>query len=127
MRILYQARCIVVILIALIAAGCASKDVAHVESIAGAESAIKQARDSNATIYAPLELKLAEEKLNAAKAEVAKEEFLKAKYLADEALMDARLAEAKSLSERAKKQAQEMRDSIETLRREIERTQKQKQ
>ena len=127
MKVLSRVVSITIILMTLIAAGCAAKDVAHVESIAGAESAINQAQDSKATIYAPLELKLAEEKLNAAKAEVAKEEFLKAEYLADEALMDARLAEAKSLSGKAKKQAQEMRDSIETLRREIERTQKQKQ
>lgn len=105
--------------------GCASKGVAHVESIAGAGLAIQEAKDNNATTYAPLELRIAEDKLIAAKAAAEKEEFLKAKRLADESMMDAKLAGAQSLSEKAKKQAQEMRDSIDTLRREIERTQMQ--
>ncbi|MEW6054080.1 MAG: DUF4398 domain-containing protein [Nitrospirota bacterium] len=95
------------------------------ESIAGAGLAIREAKDNNATTYAPLALRIAEDKLIAAKAAAEKEEFLKAKRLADEAMMDAKLAGAQSLSEKAKKQAQEMRDSIDTLRREIERTQMQ--
>jgi len=37
--------------------------------------------------------------------------------------VDAQLAEAQSRSEKAKKVAQEMRDNIETLRHEIERSQ----
>jgi len=116
-----------VIVAAVSVAGCASKGVAPVESITGAELVIKEARESNAEMNAPLELKFAEDKLAAAKAAVAKEEFIEAKRLADEALMDARLAEAKSLSVKAKKQAQEMRDAIETLRHEIDRLQPQKQ
>lgn len=82
MKTLCRATCFAVILIAMIAAvGCASKGVAPVGSIAGAELAIKGARDSNAIIHAPLELKLAEDGLTAAKAAVEKEEFLKAKRL----------------------------------------------
>lgn len=108
-------------------AACASKGVAPVESITGAELVIKEARQSNAEMNAPLELKFAEDKLAAAKAAVIREEFMEAKRLADEALLDARLAEAKSLSVKAKKQAQEMRDTIETLRHEIDRIQPQKQ
>lgn len=127
MKALYKATSITMILIAMFAFGCAAKSVAHVESIAGAESAIKEAQNSNATIHAPLELRLAEDKLAAARTAAEKDDILKAKRLADEALMDARLAEAKSLSEKAKKQAQEMRDNVETLRHEIERTQMQKQ
>ena len=91
------------------------------ESIAGAESAIKQAQDSGAETNAPLQLKIAEDKLAAAKGAAAKEDFLNAKRLADEALVDAKLAEAESLSEKAKKQSREMRESIETLRQELER------
>lgn len=118
---------IAVILAAVSAAGCASKGVAPVESMTSAELVIKEARDNNAGINAPLELKFAEDKLAAAKAAVTKEEFLQAKRLADEALVDAKLAEAKSLSVKAKKQAQEMRDTIDTLRHEIDRIQSQKQ
>jgi|WetSurMetagenome_2_1015567.scaffolds.fasta_scaffold102524_1 hypothetical protein len=127
MKMLYQAASIAVVVIAALSpAGCASK-VAPVENITGAELVIKVAKDGNAAIHAPLELKLAEDKLSAARAAVDKEEFLQAKRLADEALMDAKLAETKALSVKAKKQALEMRDAVETLRREIERTQMQKQ
>ena len=106
--------------------GCATK-VAPVESISNAEMAIKAAQESNATIHAPAEIKLAEEKLNNAKAAVEKGEFELAKRLAEQALVDAKLAETKSLSQKAKKMAQEMQDSINTLKREIERSQKLKQ
>ena len=101
--------------------GCAAK-VAPVENITSAEMAIKAAESSNAGVNAPLELKLATEKLNKAKAAIQKEEFEEARRLADEALFDAKLAEAKSQSEKAKKVTQELRDSIQTLRQEIERS-----
>jgi hypothetical protein len=114
---------ITAVLIAIISSGCATRNVAYVESIAGAESAIKEARNSTATIHAPLDLKLAEDKLSEANAAVKKEKFVEAKQLADEALVDAKLAEAKSLSEKAKKRAQEMRDSVEALRQEVQRKQ----
>ena len=126
MKMLYQAASIAAVVIALSAAGCASK-VAPVESMTGAELVIKVAKDGNAAINAPLELKLAEDKLSAARAAVDREEFTQAKRLADEAFMDAKLAETKALSVKAKKQAQEMRDTVEMLRGEIERTQRQKQ
>lgn len=124
MKTFYQASGIAVILAALVLAGCASKGVAPVESITGAELAVRSAAEGNATVHAPLELRIAEDKLNAAKQAVATEEYEKAKRLADEALVNARLAEEKSRAEKAKKSAEEMRESIETLRREIERAQK---
>lgn len=108
-----------------IVGGCAAK-TAPVESITGAEIAVKAAHEKNAANYAPLELKIAEDKLNDAKTAVQKEDFDEARRLAEEAMADARLAEAKALSEKSKKLAQDMKNSIETLRREIERTQKQK-
>ena len=101
--------------------GCAAK-VAPVENISSAEMAIKEAESSNAGVNAPLELKLATEKLSQAKAAMQKEEFEEARRLADEALLDAKLAEGKSRSEKAKKATQELRDSIQTLRQEIERS-----
>jgi hypothetical protein len=102
--------------------GCASK-VAPVENITSAEMAIMAAQESNASVHAPLELRVAADKLNQAKAAMEQEEFDKAQRLADEAAVDAQLAEARSRSEKAKKVAQEMRDNIETLRHEIERSQ----
>jgi hypothetical protein len=127
MKGLYQRMGITVIMLAICMAGCVSGGGEPVESITSAELVIKVAKENNATVNAPLELKLAEEKLSAARIAVQKEEFLQAKRLAEEALVDAKLAETKSLSAKAKKQTQEMRGAIETLRQEIERTQKQKQ
>ena len=103
--------------------GCASK-VAPVENITSAEMAIMVAQESNASVHAPLELKIAADKLKQAKAAMELEEFDKAQRLADEATVDAQLAEARSRSEKSKKVAQEIRDNIETLRHEIERSQK---
>ncbi len=116
----------VLICVLITAVGCASKGTGHIESIASAELGIKIAKDSNATINAPLELKFAEDKLSAARIAATREDFVTAKRLADEALVDAKLAESKSITIKAKKQAQEMRDAIDTLRKEIDRTQMQK-
>lgn len=102
--------------------GCASK-TAPIENITSAEMAITVAQSSNAAVNDPLDLKIATDKLNQAKAAVTQEEFEKARRLADEAAVDAKLAEVKSLSEQAKKVAKELRDNIETLRREVERQQ----
>jgi len=118
---------IAVIMTAVGTTGCATKAVSPFESMTSADLVIKEAKDNNATVNAPLELRFAEDKLTAARAAVSKEEFMKAKRFADEALIDAKLAEAKSLSVKAKKQALEMRDTIETLRREIDRIQSQNQ
>lgn len=106
----------------LFAIGCAAK-VAPIEDISRAEMAIKEAQESNGEMYAPLELRLAEDKFSQAKKAMAEEEYDTAKRFADEALMDAKLAEAKSLSAKARKLSKEMSDSIETLRREIQRLQ----
>jgi PBP1b-binding outer membrane lipoprotein LpoB len=124
--IVQQLTGIMIVFSMFILSGCAAK-VAPVESIANAEMAVKVAQERNASTFAPLELKIAEDKLNGARTALQKEEFDKAQWLSEEALMDARLAEAKALSEKAKKLAQDMRNSIETLRHEIERTQKMKQ
>ena len=113
----------VTVICVLFVFGCASKGIEPIENISDAETAVEIAKESNAMIHAPLELRLAEEKLNSAQAAIEQEEFVKAQRLADEALMDAKLAEAKSLSEKAKKRVQEVRESVNTLRRELERTQ----
>lgn len=112
----------VILFFFILIGGCASPGVPPVEKISTVEKAIQEARESNATVSAPLELRHAEDKLNEAKAAMKEEEFEKARRLADEALLDAKLAEATARSEKAKKTTQEMRDNIDTLRREVERT-----
>jgi hypothetical protein len=108
----------------LLLAGCAAKVAPPVENIANAELTIKEAEEGNAALYAPLELKIAEEKLEAAKQAMENEEYIKAKRLADEALIDAKLAAVKSQTKEARKMAEETRENVESLREEIEWSQK---
>lgn len=103
-------------------AGCASTEPVPTSAMSNAESAIKIARDSNAIVNAPLELRLAEDKLKAAKAALSAEDHDKARRMSEQALMDAKLAEAKSQSEKAKRGAREMQESIESLRQELNRS-----
>jgi hypothetical protein len=95
-----------------------------VEKLANAETAVMQARQSNAITYAPLELKLAEDKLKQAKDLINEDEYEKAVLLLDEAYMDARLAYERAQSIQAKNQAKELNESINALRQEIERMNK---
>ena len=99
--------------------GCGG--VAPTGKMAKLDASITSAREAEAISYAPLELKFAEDKFNKAQKAVEEEEYNRANRLADEALLDARLAEEKALSAKAQKEAQEMRESIDTLRREVQR------
>ena len=100
--------------------GCASKGVIPSENLSKAETAIQSARTTEARTYAPLDLRIAEDKLAEAQAAVRREDYDGARRLADEALVNAELAEKKAESEKAKRAAQEMRESIETLRRAVQ-------
>ncbi len=108
---------------ALFLAACASGGQPPVEQLSNVEMTIARARQNEADKYAPLDLRLAEEKLAEARRAVAEENYDKARRKADEALADARLAEARAQSERARKLSVEMEQSIDTLRREIDRKQ----
>lgn len=106
-----------------LAVGCAG--VAPVGKMAKLDSQIASARKAEAIVYAPLELRFAEDKYKMAQTAIQNEEFEKANLLADEALLDAKLAQEKALSAQAEKEAQKMRASIEALRSELQRIQRQ--
>lgn len=97
--------------------------VAPVEKMVQLEAGITTARQAEAIVYAPLELKFAEDKYRLAQAAMEDKEYDLARLLADEALLDARLAEVKALSAKAEKEAEALRESIETLRSELSRRQ----
>jgi hypothetical protein len=101
----------------LFLAGCASEK--PVRSMTNAETSLQRAREARAIDYAPLELRLAEEKLQAARQAMDKKEYKQARSLAEEAQAHAQLAEAEARSGQSQKVAQEMRQSIETLRSEL--------
>jgi hypothetical protein len=92
------------------------------DSVAAADLAVRQANKSKAPQYSPLELRRAMDKLDEAKRAMDKEEYIRARRLAEEALVDAQLAEAKAASEDARRTASDVRQSLETLRREAQRS-----
>ena len=108
----------IIFLVSIIPA-CAG--VAPMEKMVKLESQIANARQAEAIVYSPLELKFAEDKYELAQDAIENKKYDVARQLADEALLDAQFAEIKALSVRAEKEAQEMRESIETLRSELNR------
>jgi len=109
---------------AFLLVACAGNAVPPVKEISTVEKELSVARGSDAEIYAPLELRYAEDKLRDAKSALAREEYDKARQLTEEASINAKLAEAKASAEKEKKLVQETKDNIDILRKEIERVQK---
>ena len=109
------------VLTVLSVAGCSTVGPPK-DSVAAAELAVQQANKSKAPQYSPLELRMAADKLEEAKRAMNKKEYTLARRLAEEALVDAQVAEAKTASEDARRAANDMRENIETLRREAERS-----
>ena len=112
--------CVTIAIVFGLVLGCASKGLIPSENLRRAEAAIQSAQSTEARTFAPLELRLAEDKLAEAKNAVGREDYDEGRRLADEALVNAQLAEKKADSERAKIAAQEMRDTIESLRKAVQ-------
>ena len=115
------------VIILLLSMMCACAGVAPIEKMAKLDSQIESARQAEAIVHAPLELKFAEDKYKMAEAAIEDGKYERASRLADEALLDAQLAEEKALSVQAEQEVQELRESIEALRSELMRIQKQYQ
>ncbi|QBQ55029.1 DUF4398 domain-containing protein [Nitrosococcus wardiae] len=98
--------------------GCASVPPPRKE-MAEATLIVSEAQETEAPQYAPVELRTARNKLSAAESAMAEEDYKKARRLAEQALVDAQLAEAKSQAEIQRQQVEELRKSIEMLRREL--------
>ena len=116
--------CVLLILV-MLSGACAG--IAPTGKMANLEYAINDAHKADASTYAPLELRFAEDKYQAAKKAIADEEYEQAERLIDQALLDAQLAQEKALSAKAEKDAYEMRQSIEALQGEAERIKKRQQ
>lgn len=116
---------------ALVAAGCAVVFMAGcastpppTEQMAVSKSAIANALSAGGSEYAPVEMRIAQEKMDRASRAMAKEDYEVARSLAAEAQADARLAEKKADSARARKAAVVMQEDIRVLREEINRNSK---
>jgi hypothetical protein len=89
--------------------------------VSQAESAVERASLGEAPQYAPLELRLAREKLTEARDKLANEEYDDARRLAEKAIVDARLAEVKAEAATARATADDLQQGVETIRSEAER------
>ena len=108
---------------AVIIGGCAST-APPTEQMAVSKSAIANAVSAGGSEYAPVEMRLAQEKMDRASRAMAREDYEIARALAEEAQADARLAEKKADSAKARKAAVVMQDDIHALREEINRNSK---
>lgn len=102
---------------AFLLGGCAGHP--PTEKIAAAEQSFNQANSDEGDRYAPLEMRVAQDKLNQAKAEMDDDDYEGAAALADEAMINAKLASAKVDSARATMRLEELKKTINSLRNEI--------
>ncbi|MEN6617651.1 MAG: DUF4398 domain-containing protein [Syntrophorhabdus sp.] len=100
----------------IIFSGCSSNNVKSIDSLARAEAAVDSAQKAEAWTYAPLEMKIAQDKIAEARTAAHKDRDIKASRLADQAAVDARLAEKKADAEKARRASRQMRDTINALR-----------
>lgn len=107
---------------ALAVGGCASSAPRPANTaLTQAETAVSLAQQNNAAEFAALELRLAQENLEKARAAIQREEYDDAQRLAEQALADAQFAQAKAQAEAARKASDDVRESVETLKREVAR------
>ena len=114
---------IIIVLSLPIASGCAKKFTREtsITKMSECEKAIGVAKEINASIDAPDELKVAIEKLTTAKKALEREDYEMTTRLAEQATIDADYARVKAISEKAKRAKEEMRENVNTLRHEGER------
>jgi hypothetical protein len=103
----------------LLMSGCTTFATLPREKILLGEKALTDAKESNASLNAPVEFKAAEDKLAEAKAAFSKKDYDKAARLAEQVSVDADYARAKGTSDKANKKAEELRQNIKKLRQEI--------
>jgi hypothetical protein len=89
--------------------------------VANADLALRKAEAVNAAEVAPLDARLAREKLESARLALQRERYLEARRDAEQAEVDALVAEARARSARVQAAEQEIRRDLEALRAEAER------
>ena len=107
--------------IAALLAGCASSSPPPTEQLAFANAAVNEARSAGAPESSPVEMRLAQDKLDRANQAMGAREYDSARALAEEAEVDAKLAAAKTRSTKAERAVAELREGIRVLQEEINR------
>lgn len=108
-------------LIGAMLVGCSGVPVPK-EQLAVSQSALNEATRSGAPEHAPAELRAAREKMDRASQAVKDHDYELARRMAEQAEVDARLAQAKANSERARLAAEQVQQSLEILRQELNTT-----
>jgi hypothetical protein len=103
-------------------AGCSSTPV-PTDEVALSKSAVQTAIAAGGSEFAAVELKTAQDKVEAAEKAIDDDDNLKAKHLAEAATVDAKLAENKALAAKAEKSLSESRDGQRVLLEEVQRQQ----
>lgn len=110
-----------VILGLTLAAGCATSSIPSAQKISQGDRAISDALLGNASVSAPDELKIAEEKLARARQAQANRDYEEAIRLAEQASVDADYARARANLEKAKRAVGEIEKRTKALREEARR------
>lgn len=111
-----------ILLIAIAGLGaCASVPLPPTSELQAAETAIASAEQNQVADYALPELNVARQKLDAARVAVNNEDMILASYLATESTSNAQLASARAEMLKAKEVNDDMQESIDTLKMELQR------
>lgn len=102
-------------------AGCATPPEPPTEELQAAESAISNAEQARVADYASAELTMAREKLASANTAARNDQMVRAEYLAIESRSHAEVALARAEELKAKAVNDDMRNSIDTLKEEMNR------
>ena len=109
------------ILIGILALSGCSMSKPPTDTLAKAELGVRSARDARADELAPIDLKIAAEKLEKAKQAMAAKRYDDARRLAQSAQVDAELAEAKSEAEIVRRAADDLQRRVDAPQSEAER------
>jgi len=114
-------RCQLTLACAAVVLGACASTPPPTDQIAVSKVAVANAVSAGGAEYAPVELRSAQDKLDAANRSMAKKDYDDARVYAEQAQADARLAETKAESAKARKSAAVMQDDIRVLREELAR------
>lgn len=112
-----------VISIAVLAGGCASSVERPDGKLQSAESAVEKAVSSGAREFEPVLLNEAQNRIANARELMEQEQYLDARRQLEKASVDAQLAGARADTAKAKQAVEEINDSIESLRQQIDQRQ----
>lgn len=118
MRARFNPKTLTVAGLLLVLSGCASVVVPN-EQIELTRSAVNRAVSADATQYAPVEMRSAQDNLRAMERALGEKKFKEVRILAERAESDARLAETKARASRTQGQLKVAREGIQVLRKEL--------